>query len=338
MMESFIEDGMLDLNLSETSQTGSSQEDRDWSLEAIDELLGMPFNDLIFRAQQVHRAHFSPNAVQLSALLSIKTGGCPEDCAYCPQSARYNTGISAAKMIDSSEVLNAARAAKSQGATRFCMGAAWREPKDRDIEKVSELVSLVKELGLETCCTLGMLTKEHAQKLKTAGLDFYNHNLDTSPEIYGDIISTRAYQDRLDTLQHVQDAGLRVCSGGILGVGESRKQRAALIFQLASLKPSYPESVPINNLVRITGTPLEKMDPIEPFEFIRTIAAARITMPKAWVRLSAGREEMSDLLQALCFLAGANSVFYGNKLLVTGNPDWDRDLVLFQKLGLRIMA
>lgn len=305
-----------------------------WSRVEVEALFALPFNDLLFKAQQVHRENFDANQVQLSTLLSIKTGGCPEDCGYCPQSVHYDTGVEAGKMLDMSAVREAAQAAKAQGASRFCMGAAWRAPKDRDIEKVAELIGVVKELGMEACCTLGMLSESQAQALKSAGLDYYNHNLDTAPEAYGRIISTRDYQDRLDTLSHVRDAGMSVCSGGIVGMGETPGERAGLIAQLANLEP-YPESVPINNLVQVEGTPLHGGDALDPLEFVRTIAVARITMPKARVRLSAGRQEMSDAVQALCFLAGANSVFYGDKLLTTGNPDWERDQRLFVKLGLQ---
>ena len=312
-----------------TSHPGS----RRWSVEAVQALFDLPFNDLLFEAQQKHREHFRPNEVQLSTLLSIKTGGCPEDCAYCPQSVHYDTGVEAGKLLDAEAVRAAAQAAKAQGASRFCMGAAWRAPKDRDIEKVAELVRTVKDLGLEACCTLGMLSGTQARTLKDAGLDYYNHNLDTAPEAYGRIISTRNYQDRLDTLEHVRNAGMHVCSGGIVGMGESRGERAGLIAQLANLEP-YPESVPINHLVQVEGTPLHGIEPLDPLEFVRTIAVARITMPKARVRLSAGRQQMSDAVQALCFLAGANSIFYGDKLLTTGNPDWERDQRLFESLGL----
>jgi biotin synthase len=285
----------------------------------------------------VHRAHFDANEVQLSTLLSIKTGGCPEDCAYCPQSVHYDTGVEAGKLMDLSAVLDAARAAQAHGATRFCMGAAWREPKDRDIEKVAELVAGVKGLGLETCCTLGMLTQPQADALKSAGLDYYNHNLDTAPEAYGRIIHTRDYQARLDTLGHVREAGIAVCCGGIVGLGESRRERAGLVAQLANLSPQ-PESVPINELVQVEGTPLHGTDKLDPLEFVRTIAVARITMPKARVRLSAGRQQMSDAVQALCFLAGANSIFYGDKLLTTGNPDAERDRALLERLGMKASA
>lgn len=305
-----------------------------WSVDAIEALFSLPFNDLIFRAQQVHREHFDPNAVQRSTLLSIKTGGCPEDCAYCPQSVHYDTGVEADKLMDVAAVRTAAQAAVDAGATRFCMGAAWREPKDRDIEKVAELIREVKSLGLEACCTLGMLSESQAHALKDAGLDYYNHNLDTAPEAYGRIISTRVYEDRLRTLAHVRDAGMSVCCGGIVGMGESRRERAGLVAQLANMEPGYPESVPINELVQVEGTPLAHVDKLDPFEFVRTIAVARITMPKAFVRLSAGRQQMSEAVQALCFLAGANSIFYGEKLLTTGNPEVERDEALFEKLGL----
>ena len=304
-----------------------------WPVDAVAALLDLPFNDLIFRAQQVHREHFDPNEVQLSTLLSIKTGGCEEDCGYCPQSVHYDTGVDASKLLDPAAVGAAARAAREQGASRFCMGAAWRAPKDRDIEKVAELVRVVKAEGLEACCTLGMLTETQASSLKDAGLDYYNHNLDTSPEAYGRIISTRTYDDRLQTLQRVRDAGINVCCGGIVGMGESRRERAGLVAQIANLDP-YPESVPINNLVQVEGTPLHGTEPLEPFEFVRTIAVARITMPKARVRLSAGRQQMGDAIQALCFMAGANSIFYGDKLLTTGNPDWAADQRLLGNLGI----
>jgi biotin synthase len=303
-------------------------------------LFDLPFNDLLFRAQEAHRAHHPPNRVQLSTLLSIKTGGCPEDCGYCPQAARYHTGVANEALLDVAAVAGAARAAKAAGATRFCMGAAWRGPKDRDLAAVADLVRAVKAEGLETCCTLGMLKDGQAQALKAAGLDFYNHNLDTAPDFYGEIVSTRAYQDRLDTLERVREAGLSVCCGGIVGMGESRRQRAGLIAQLASLDP-YPESVPINHLVQVAGTPLHDRfrgeSALDPLEFVRTIAAARITMPKAMVRLSAGRQALSDAVQALCFLAGANSIFYGDRLLTTGNPDVAADRALFAQLGLAPM-
>jgi biotin synthase len=302
-------------------------------LDAVLELYELPFPELIYRAQSAHREHFDPAALQLSTLLSVKTGGCPEDCAYCPQSRRYQTGVEDEEVLSVQTVVETARAAKGKGATRFCMGAAWRGPKDRDLAKILPLIEGVKSLGMETCVTLGMLKPGQAEKLRDAGLDYYNHNLDTSPEFYGQIITTRDYQDRLDTLEHVRDAGIRVCCGGIVGMGESRRDRAGLISQLASLDP-YPESVPINNLVRVEGTPLSAAEKLDDLEFVRTIAVARITMPKAWVRLSAGRESMSDTMQALCFLAGANSVFYGEKLLTTGNPQAERDRELFGRLGM----
>lgn len=305
-----------------------------WSVADIVALYELPFNDLLFRAQQTHRTHFDANSVQLSTLLSIKTGGCPEDCAYCPQSAAYDTPVKADKLMPLNEVLEAAQAAQQQGATRFCMGAAWRSPKDRDLEAVTEMVRGVKALGLETCMTLGMLNQPQAQTLKEAGLDYYNHNLDTAPEFYGQIISTRTYQDRLNTLQHVRDAGIHVCCGGIVGMGESRRERAGLIAQLANLDP-YPESVPINHLVQVKGTPLADVTPLDAFEFVRTIAVARITMPSAMVRLSAGREQMDEALQALCFLAGANSIFYGEQLLTTANPQAQADRALLERLGIQ---
>jgi len=305
-----------------------------WSLAKVVELINLPFNDLLFKAQEIHREHFNPNEVQLSTLLSIKTGGCPEDCSYCPQSSHYETGVEASKIMDVEEVRKAAIEAKKNGASRFCMGAAWREPKDRDIEKVAELIKVVKGLDLEACCTLGMLSAQHAAALKDAGLDYYNHNLDTASDSYSDIITTRVYQERLDTLENVRNAGVNVCSGGIVGMGEDRESRAALIHQLANLHP-YPESVPINNLVQVEGTPLYGTKELDPLEFIRTIAVARITMPKSRVRLSAGRQNMSEAVQALCFMAGANSIFYGDKLLTTGNPDWERDQALLHKLDIK---
>ncbi len=307
--------------------------DEKWSRQSIEELFNLPFNDLMFKAQQIHREQFNPNEVQLSTLLSIKTGGCPEDCGYCPQSVHYDTGVEASKMLDVDAVKAAAVEAKKNGASRFCMGAAWREPKDRDIEKVAELIRTVKDLDMEACCTLGMLSATQADTLKDAGLDYYNHNLDTAPELYGDIISTRDYQERLDTLAHVRSAGMNVCSGGIVGMGESREQRAGLVHQLANLQP-HPESVPINNLVQVEGTPLHGTESLDLLEFVRTIAVARITMPTARVRLSAGRQQMGEAIQALCFMAGANSIFYGDKLLTTGNPDWQRDQALLGKLGI----
>jgi biotin synthase len=305
-----------------------------WTVEAVAALFELPFPELLHRAQRVHRANFDPTLIEFATLLSIKTGGCPEDCSYCPQAARYDTGVEASKLMEPAEVLLAAQRAKDAGATRFCMGAAWRSPKDRDIEKVAELVSTVKALGLETCATLGMLDDGHAETLRDAGLDYYNHNLDSAPDFYGDIITTREYQDRLDTLVRVRGAGVKVCCGGIVGMGESRMQRAGLVAQLANLDPS-PESVPINHLVRVKGTPLADEAPLDPFEFVRTIAVARITMPRARVRLSAGRRQMDDAVQALCFMAGANSIFYGDKLLTTGNPDTQADLDLLDRLGLR---
>ena len=304
-----------------------------WPVEQVLALFNLPFNDLLFRAQQAHRTHFDPTEVELATLLSIKTGGCPEDCGYCPQAARYDTGVTAQKILPLDTVLQAAREAKQHGATRFCMGAAWRGPKDRDLEQVEEMVREVKALGLETCATLGMLDDGQAERLKQAGLDYYNHNLDTAPEFYDNVISTRDYQHRLDTLDRVRGAGLKVCCGGIVGMGESRRQRAGLIAQLANLDP-YPESVPVNNLVQVEGTPLHGTEPIDPLEFVRTVAVARITMPKARVRLSAGRREMGEAIQALCFLAGANSIFYGDKLLTTGNPEVEADRALLDKLGL----
>lgn len=304
-----------------------------WTVERIEALLALPLPELMWQAQQVHRAHFDPTEVQLSSLLSIKTGGCAEDCGYCPQSAHHDTGVDADKLMDLDLVLANAQAAKDAGAGRFCMGAAWREPKDRDIDRVAAIVEGVKAMGLETCMTLGMLKQEQARRLADAGLDYYNHNLDTSPEFYGNIISTRTYQDRLDTLHAVRDAGISVCCGGIVGMGESRRDRAALLAQLANLDP-YPESVPINALVRVAGTPLENAPDLDPFEFVRSVAAARIVMPRAWVRLSAGRRELGDGVQALCLLAGANSIFYGDTLLVTGNAEVDADRALFTRLGL----
>ena len=305
-----------------------------WPVNEVAALFELPFNDLMWQAQQVHRANFDANEVELATLLSIKTGGCPEDCGYCPQAARYDTGVTAQKMMPVEEVVAAAQAAKDSGATRFCMGAAWRSPKDRDLDAVEDMVKAVKSLGLETCATLGMLKEEQAERLKTAGLDYYNHNLDTAPEFYGDIITTRDYQDRLDTLGHVRQAGLKVCCGGIVGMGESRQQRAGLILQLANLNP-YPESVPINHLVAVEGTPLADQEALDPLEFVRTIAVARITMPKARVRLSAGRRQLGEGIQTLCYLAGANSIFYGDKLLVTGNPEVEEDRALLNRLGIR---
>jgi len=322
----------LPINASDTENADTQR----WSAAQVEALYAMPFNDLIFRAQEVHRAHFDPNAVQLSTLLSVKTGGCPEDCGYCPQAARYHTGVDNEETLPLERVVEAARRAKASGATRFCMGAAWRAPKQRDLERVVEMVRAVRALGLETCATLGMLKEGQAEQLKAAGLDYYNHNLDTAPEFYGHIITTRTQDDRLETLERVRNAGIHVCCGGIVGMGETRRIRAALIAQLANLEPQ-PESVPINNLVQVEGTPLHGTEALDPLEFVRTIACARITMPRAMVRLSAGRQEMNDGIQALCFLAGANSIFYGEKLLTTGNPDVERDQALFARLGLRPM-
>lgn len=309
----------------------------DWTKDEVLLLFGMPFNDLLFQAQQVHRARFDPGEVQASTLMSIKTGACPEDCKYCPQSVRYDTGLEREALADLADVLDAARAAKAGGATRFCMGAAWRQPKDRELERVVEMVRGVRELGLETCLTLGMLTGGQARRLREAGLDYYNHNLDTSPEHYAEIISTRSYQDRLDTLGHVRNAGLKVCCGGIVGMGETRADRAGLLLTLANL-PEHPQSVPINHLVQVPGTPLDGTPPIDPLEFVRTIAVARIMLPASVVRLSAGRSDMSDELQALCFLAGANSIFYGDRLLTTDNPQAHRDRALLDRLGMRLAA
>ncbi len=304
-----------------------------WSLEQISELYALPFNDLLFRAQQVHRENFDANKVQLSTLLSVKTGGCPEDCGYCPQSARHDTGVGNQEMLGVDEVLDAARTAKANGASRFCMGAAWRGPKQRDLEQVKGMISAVKALGMETCGTFGMLKPGQAEQLKDAGLDYYNHNLDTAPDKYADVIGTRDFDDRLDTLRQVREAGLNVCCGGIVGMGETREQRVGLLAQLANLTPP-PESVPINNLVQVPGTPLHGSEEIDWTEFVRTIAVARITMPKSFVRLSAGRQQMPEAMQALCFLAGANSIFYGDKLLTTGNPEAEHDKALLAKLDM----
>ena len=308
----------------------------DWTRAEIRALFDLPFPDLMFRAQTVHRAHFDPAEVQISTLLSIKTGGCPEDCAYCPQSARYDTGVRAEKLMALDTVLAEARAAKAAGASRFCMGAAWREPKDRDLEAVCAMVEGIKTLDMETCATLGMLTADQARRLKSSGLDYYNHNLDTSPEFYGEIITTRTYDDRLQTLAHVREAGIHVCCGGIVGMGETREDRIGMIATLANL-PEHPELVPINMLVRVAGTPLSAEPKLEPLEFVRTVAVARITMARSVVRLSAGREDMSEETQALCFLAGANSIFYGPKLLTTPNPGRDRDMELMERLGMTSM-
>jgi biotin synthase len=308
----------------------------DWTREEVRALFALPFPELVFRAAQVHRENFDPAEVQISTLLSIKTGGCPEDCAYCPQSAKFDTGVKAEKLMDLDAVLAEARTAKAAVASRFCMGAAWRSPKDRDLDKVCAMVEGVKALGMETCVTLGMLTGEQARRLKSCGLDYYNHNLDTSPEFYGEIITTRTYQDRLDTLEHVRGAGIHVCCGGIVGMGERLEDRVGMIAALATL-PVHPESVPINMLVQVDGTPLAGRARLDAFEFVRTIAVARICMPASIVRLSAGREDMSEETQALCFLAGANSIFYGPRLLTTPNPGRDRDMALLDKLGLRPM-
>ena len=309
----------------------------DWTREELRTLFALPFPELIFRAQTLHRAHFDPCEVQVSTLLSIKTGGCAEDCGYCPQSAHHDTGVKAEKLLSIDTVLAEAKAAKAGGASRFCMGAAWRSPKDRDLDEVCAMVEGVKALGLETCLTLGMLTDAQAKRLKGAGLDYYNHNLDTSPEYYGEVITTRTYRDRLDTLDAVREAGVHVCCGGIVGMGETREDRVGMIEALANL-PVHPESVPINMLVRVEGTPLAGASELDMIEFVRTIAVARISMPKSMVRLSAGREDMSEETQALCFLAGANSIFYGPRLLTTANPERDRDMRLFDKLGLRPMS
>ena len=308
----------------------------DWSKTEIAQLFERPFNDLLFQAQTIHRENFDPNHVQVSTLLSIKTGACPEDCGYCSQSARNETEVERERLLPLSEVIEKATIAKNNGASRFCMGAAWRNPTDKNLDKVIDMIIEVKKIGLESCVTLGMLTNDQSVRLKEAGLDYYNHNLDTSPEYYGDVITTRTYDDRLNTLQHVRDAGINVCSGGILGMGEKRTDRVSLLQQLANL-PQHPESVPINMLVQVEGTPLHGVDSLEPLEFIRTIAVARILMPKSYVRLSAGRTEMSDETQALCFLAGANSIFYGEKLLTTSNPDENHDQVLFNKLGIKTL-
>ena len=305
-----------------------------WSISQVEELYELPFQTLMSRAAKVHQENFPEGDIELATLLSIKTGGCPEDCSYCPQAARYHTGVEATKLMDLDEVLEAARAAKAAGSNRFCMGAAWREPKDRDIEKVATMIREVKALGLETCATLGMLEKTQAEALSEAGLDYYNHNLDTSEDFYGSIIKTREYQDRIDTLGHVRESGMSVCCGGIIGMGETRRQRAALIARLANLSP-YPESVPINHLVPMPGTPLENQPALNPLEFVRTIAVARITMPTARVRLSAGRQALGNAVQAMCFMAGANSIFYGDKLLTTNNPEAQADLALLQELGLK---
>jgi len=319
----------------QTADTATTRQQ--WSVGQVAALFALPFNDLIYRAQTVHRQHFDANAVQLSTLVSIKTGGCPEDCGYCPQAARYQTGVDNEALMSVDAVVAAARTAKEQGASRFCMGAAWRSPKQRDLDHVVEMVKAVRAIGMETCATLGMLRDGQAGQLKAAGLDYYNHNIDTAADFYGEIITTRTQQDRLDTLDEVRAAGLHVCCGGIVGMGETRNARAALIAQLANMDPQ-PESVPINNLVQVEGTPLQGTEQLDPLEFVRTVACARITMPRSMVRLSAGRQQMSESVQALCFLAGANSVFYGDKLLTTGNPNVERDQALFDKLGLRFLG
>jgi biotin synthase len=306
----------------------------DWSIEEVEALYALPFQDLLFRAQSAHREHQPPNTVQMSTLLSVKTGACPEDCAYCPQSIRYDTGLDREALMAVADVAERARAAKEAGATRFCMGAAWRSPKKKDIDVMTAMIREVKALGLESCATLGMLNREQAKELREAGLDYYNHNIDTSPEFYDKIITTRDFQDRLDTLEAVREVGMNVCCGGIVGMGETTKDRARMLQVLANL-PQHPESVPINQLVAVPGTPLANQAPIDPFDFVRTIAVARILMPKSAVRLSAGREQMSDELQALAFFAGANSIFYGEKLLTTGNPDVEHDRELLQRLGMR---
>ena len=319
------------------SKPRPSSSDQRWSVAEIEALFKLPFADLLYRAQQIHREHFDVNAVQLSTLLSIKSGGCTEDCSYCPQSAFNSSNVENQEMLELEAVVQAARAAQQRGAGRFCMGAAWREPSNTEMASVVKMVEAVRDLGMETCATLGMLREEHVEQLREAGLDYYNHNLDSAPEFYGEIITTRDYQDRLDTLERVRRAGISVCSGGIVGMGESLTQRAGLIAQLANLNP-YPESVPINSLVKVEGTPLADTADIDPLDFVRTIAVARITMPKARVRLSAGRQQMSDAVQALCFLAGANSMFYGDRLLTTGNPDVERDRALLDKLGMYPLA
>ncbi|MES9828241.1 MAG: biotin synthase BioB [Candidatus Thiodiazotropha sp.] len=306
----------------------------DWSLDEIEALFELPFNDLLFQAQSVHRANFDHNQVQMSSLLSIKTGACAEDCGYCSQSAKNATGLEAEKLMPLEDVVAAAEAAKEKGASRFCMGAAWRNPTDKNLERVVDMVEAVHDLGMETCLTLGMLTQAQANRLRDAGLDYYNHNLDTSPEFYGNVITTRTFDDRLHTLAHIRDAGINVCSGGILGMGESRRDRASMLRELCNL-PRHPESVPINMLVKIEGTPLYNAEELDPFEFVRTIAVARLLMPHSYVRLSAGRTEMGDEMQALCFLAGANSIFYGERLLTTDNPEADRDMRLLRRLGMR---
>lgn len=311
-------------------------ESRKWQLSEVMELFNMPFSDLLFQAQKVHRQNFNPNSIQISTLLSIKTGGCPEDCKYCPQSSHYDTELKANKLMDVKEVLDAAGKAKETGASRFCMGAAWRSPKDNDIPKITEIIKGVKALGLETCMTLGMLTKSQANALKEAGLDYYNHNIDTSEDFYSEIITTRKFSDRLDTIENVRESGMKVCCGGIVGMGEGAEDRAKMLITLANM-PEQPESIPINLLVKVKGTPLYDTSHISIFDFVRTIAVARVLMPKSYVRLSAGREDMSDEAQALCFLAGANSIFYGEKLLTTPNPSSEKDLALFKSLGINTL-
>ncbi|HFD13304.1 MAG TPA: biotin synthase BioB [Crenotrichaceae bacterium] len=325
---------ITDSESSELSSPFTHQLRHDWALAEIEALFALPFNDLLFKAHTIHRQHFDVNQVQISTLLSIKTGGCSEDCGYCPQSARYDTDLKAEKLMSVGDVVQAAQQAKQQGASRFCMGAAWREPNDRDMTQIVNMVEGVKSLGMETCMTLGMLTDQQTSQLKQAGLDYYNHNLDSSEEFYAQVISTRTYQDRLDTLQRVRDAGMNVCSGGILGMGENVRDRAGLLQTLANL-PKHPESVPINLLVQVEGTPLAESKQLDPLDFVRTLAVARILMPESRVRLSAGRTDMSDEMQALCFFAGANSVFYGEKLLTTDNPEANQDLQLFDRLGIR---
>ena len=306
----------------------------DWTIEEITALFDMPFNDLMFEAQTTHRKNFDANAVQVSTLLSIKTGKCSEDCGYCPQSARYDTELESEPLMPLEEVIAAAKIAKENGSSRFCMGAAWRNPKDKDLTPVIKMIKEVKAMGMESCVTLGMLTDGQTEELKEAGLDYYNHNLDTSPEYYGEVITTRTYQDRLDTIQRVRDAGMNVCCGGIVGMGESRRDRVGLFQELAN-QEKHPESVPINMLVRVVGTPMENGDDLDPIEFIRSVAVARVMMPKSYVRLSAGREKMSDEMQAMCFFAGANSIFYGDKLLTTPNPETNDDMELFNRLGIK---
>ena len=331
--ETIINVDELKLNTTAVKNKAERKIVQRWTVEDIAALYEMPLNDLMFKAQTVHRENFDPNAVQVSTLLSIKTGGCSEDCGYCPQAARYNTEVGNEPLMPIDEVLKAAQAAKDSGASRFCMGAAWRSPKQRDLEPVLKMIAEVKAMGLETCATLGMLKEGMAEQLKDAGLDYYNHNLDTAPEFYEDVISTRTYEDRLDTLDSVREADINVCSGGIIGMGETRKQRAGLLAQFANMERP-PESVPINLLTQVEGTPMHGTDELDLFEFVRTIAAARITMPKSFVRLSAGRQSMHEGIQAMCFMAGANSIFYGEKLLTTGNPDAETDKALFAKLGL----